>query len=272
MRILRVFMGSEKCDYCVCYVSKDENGNTCVNETPASLSLAFAGENIEGAEENCLYIVLPKGSKISDGDFLSVGGGKPVFRWNADSEKFDVCVNGILAVSDKAEVWRPIRSAVLTVSDKGSRNERVDTAGPALAGLMLSQGCVAEARAVVPDDVDAIRGAVTKWCSEGINFIAVTGGTGLSERDVTPEALEGIADKKVPGFGEMMRMQTLVYTERAFLTRATAVIQDKTLIVAFPGSERGASQCFEAISGGLRHGVEILAGLDSECGGHKHKH
>ena len=125
---------------------------------------------------------------------------------------------------------------------------------------------------IVPDEKDEIAGAVRSWCEEGYNLVLTTGGTGLSPRDVTPEALLGVADKIVPGFGEMMRMKTLEFTERAFLTRSVAVICNKTLVIAFPGSQRGARQCFEAIVPALRHGIETLAGWDSECGGHSHRH
>ncbi|KEJ91873.1 hypothetical protein JS73_09955 [Synergistes jonesii] len=162
-----------------------------------------------------------------------------------------------------------MRSAVLTVSDKGSRGERVDTAGPELERLAFLQGCVTEERKIVPDDPDAIREAVCAWAAKGISLILTTGGTGLSPRDNTPEALLSIADKFVPGFGEMMRMQTLKYTPRAFLTRSLAIVRGASLIIAFPGSRRGASQCFEAVSGGLRHAVETLIGASSDCGGHR---
>ena len=96
---------------------------------------------------------------------------------------------------------------------------------------------------IVPDERDVIARTLKEWCGEGFDLILTTGGTGLSQRDVTPEALMDIAEKTVPGFGEMMRMRTLKYTERAFLTRSLAVICGKTLVIAFPGSRRGAAQC-----------------------------
>ncbi|HAJ93374.1 MAG TPA: molybdenum cofactor biosynthesis protein [Synergistaceae bacterium] len=165
-----------------------------------------------------------------------------------------------------------MRAAILTVSDKGSRGDRIDTAGPELERLITAQGAFVEDKKIVPDEKEEIAGTVRSWCDEGYDLVLTTGGTGLSPRDVTPEALMGIADKVVPGFGEMMRIKTLEFTERAFLTRSVAVICKNTLVIAFPGSQRGARQCFEAIVPALRHGIETLAGWDSECGGHSHRH
>jgi molybdenum cofactor synthesis domain-containing protein len=167
------------------------------------------------------------------------------------------------------EVIRPIRVGVLTVSDKGSRGEREDTAGPALADLVSAVGGVTEKRHVVPDEREMISAKLREWTdNDRLHLIITTGGTGISPRDVTPEALMDIADRTVFGFGEIMRARAVRYTSRGFLSRGLAVTRGKTLIMAFPGSERGARQCFEAVSPALRHGVEILNGWDSECGGH----
>jgi molybdopterin biosynthesis enzyme MoaB len=87
-------------------------------------------------------------------------------------------------------------------------------------------------------------------------------------RDVTPEALSDIGDRMAPGFGEAMRARSMHYTLRGCLGRGVAVTRGKTLIIAFPGSERAVRQCFEAIAPALRHGVEILIGCDADCGGH----
>lgn len=161
-----------------------------------------------------------------------------------------------------------LTAAILTVSDKGSAGQRVDTAGPALAELVVpALGARVVAAQIVPDDKEKIAHALKQWADEdGINLILCTGGTGLSPRDVTPEALMSIADKVVPGIGEKMRSESAHFTDTAFLTRGIAVIRAKTLIIALPGSERGARQCFEAIKKGLRHGVETLIGAASECG------
>jgi len=152
-----------------------------------------------------------------------------------------------------------IRAAVLTISDKGSEGERIDTAGPALQGLLKAAGAEVVHTAIVPDEVGAISDMVKRWAVE-MHLILTTGGTGLSMRDVTPEALTGIADRTVPGFGELMRAESLKHTPNAPLSRGLAVTCGKCLVVALPGSERGARQCFAAIQPALRHAVDILNG------------
>lgn len=273
MRILRLYAPSLIGDHTLCYVHANSAGESCVNEVPIDITCESAGidltsENYSGK----MTIVLPQDSLPGEGEFLAIGKGETLLRWNGTSRKFEVSVPGFLSVSSRVSIWKPIKTAILTVSDKGSRGERIDTAGPELERLVTAQGSIVKDKKIVPDEMDAIAHAVNSWCDEGYDLVLTTGGTGLSQRDVTPEALMGIADKVVPGFGEMMRMKTLEYTERAFLTRSVAVISRKTLIIAFPGSQRGARQCFEAVVPALRHGVETLAGWDSECGGHSQRH
>lgn len=268
MRILRLYAPSLIGDHTLCYVSTNRDENTYVNDVKTPVLWARAGEPLDDEEyASALTIVLPPQAKLDEGDFLSVGKhGQTLLRWQEG--RFRICRAGFLGVSERVEIWPAIRAAVLTVSDKGSRGEREDTAGPELIRLAYMQGCVVEERKIVPDDAEEICAAVMAWAEAGINLVLTTGGTGLSPRDNTPEALLSIADKVVPGFGEMMRIETLKYTERSFLTRSVAVMIGRTLAIAFPGSRRGAGQCFESIAGGLRHAVETLIGKSSECGGH----
>lgn len=267
MRILRLWAPSLIGDHTLCYVHTNKEGSTCINEVATPVCAAVAGEPLDGElYEGSMTIVLSPEAKLHDGDFLSVGDAGTLLLWHEERRRFSVCTAGFLGVSESVEIWRPIRCAVLTVSDKGSRGERIDTAGPELEALALSQGCVTEARKIVPDDKDAICETVKEWAASGINLILTTGGTGLSPRDNTPEALLSIAEKTVPGFGEMMRMETLRFTPRSFLTRSVAVTLGASLVIAFPGSRRGAGQCFGAITGGLRHAVETLVGSSRECG------
>lgn len=262
MRILRLYAPLLAGDHTLCWVSGEDGGKTFVNDAEAVLRAAYAGDAIKETPESEMTIVLPRGAVLKDGCFLSVTDRGALLRWDEKEKRFLVAAQGFLSVSAKADVWEPLKTAVLTVSDKGSRGERRDTSGPALVSLSAALGCVTEDTKIVPDDIAEITNAVTRWSDEGYHLVLVTGGTGLSERDVTPEALASVAEKTVPGFGEMMRLQTLIYTPRAFLTRSVAVARKKTLIIAFPGSEKAVRQCFEAISGGLRHGVETLAGLE----------
>jgi molybdenum cofactor synthesis domain-containing protein len=166
------------------------------------------------------------------------------------------------------ESLRPIMAGVLTVSDKGSKGERADAAGPALVNLVCAAGAIVKRRDIVPDERDAIAGKLREWADDDrLDLILTTGGTGLSRRDVTPEAILDVREKIAPGFGEIMRSHAALYTSRGFLSRGIAVTRGSTLIIAFPGSERAARQCFEAIVPALRHGVETLCGWDFDCGG-----
>ncbi|HPX03491.1 MAG TPA: MogA/MoaB family molybdenum cofactor biosynthesis protein [Synergistaceae bacterium] len=271
MRALRLYAPSLTGDHTLCYIHADSAGESCVNEVRTKITYAEAGTDLlTDHYSDKMTIVLPCGTGLGDGDFLAVEDGDLLLRWEEASGRFKVVKPGFLSVSARVSVWKTIRTAILTVSDKGSRGEREDTAGPELERLVTGLGGVVSGKMIVPDERDVIARTLKEWCGEGFDLILTTGGTGLSQRDVTPEALMDIAEKTVPGFGEMMRMRTLKYTERAFLTRSLAVICGKTLVIAFPGSRRGAAQCFEAIAPALRHGVEILAGWDAECGGHRH--
>ncbi|NLX84223.1 MAG: MogA/MoaB family molybdenum cofactor biosynthesis protein [Synergistaceae bacterium] len=268
MRILRLYAPSQTGEFTLCYAHANSTGESFINEVPIDITYACAGDDLSQDEPSPkMTIVLPKGTVLGDGDFLSAGRGETLLRWSSSLKKFAVCAPGFLSVSSRVSIWKAIKTAILTVSDKGSKGERIDTAGPELERLITAQGGVVEDKKIVPDEKDKIAECIKQWCEEGFNLVLTTGGTGLSARDVTPEALIEIAEKIVPGFGEMMRMDTLKYTERAFLTRSVAIIYKKTLVIAFPGSQRGAKQCFEAIVPALRHGVETLAGWDSECGG-----
>ena len=274
MRIHRLYAPSLIGDHTLCYIHKNAAGDSCVNEVPITVSYSCCGEDIDARPESAssMTLVLPPHTHLNGGDFLSIGEEDCLLCWDEEQRRFEVKKNGFIGTSSPIQIWRPISVAVLTISDKGSRGEREDTAGPELESLVFLIGGVAAERKIVPDDKDTIAKSVKEWADKGYNLILTTGGTGLSERDVTPEALMSIAEKTVPGFGEMMRIKTLVHTPRAFLTRSIAVITGKTLVIAFPGSQRGAKQCFEAISPALRHGVETLAGWDGECGSTHHKH
>lgn len=152
-----------------------------------------------------------------------------------------------------------MRVAVLTISDKGSRGERADTSGDAIAELVGESGEVVE-RAIVPDDGPQISAALTAWSDAGIDLILTTGGTGLSARDVTPEATLAIADKTVPGIPEAMRAAGAQFTQKAMLSRAVAVIRKQTLIINLPGSEKGVRESLGAVLEQLPHAVDLLRG------------
>lgn len=155
-----------------------------------------------------------------------------------------------------------MRVAILTVSDKGSRGERVDTSGDAIRGLIVGVGGEVVAYQVVPDEIDAIAAALRAWCDGGgVDVVLTTGGTGMAARDVTPQATMSVAEQVVPGIGEAMRAEGLRHTPRAMLSRSGAVVRGATLIVNLPGSEKGVRESLGAIIDVLPHAVELLRGV-----------
>lgn len=159
-----------------------------------------------------------------------------------------------------------IKTAIITVSDKGARGERIDETGPAIKALIEKHGYIVDYYNMIPDEIEVIQEELIKLCDEvKVNLILTNGGTGFAYRDVTPEATTQVIEKHVPGIGETMRMKSLAITPRAMLSRATAGIRKHTLIVNLPGSPRAAVENLEFIIEGLQHGIEILLGDAKEC-------
>ena len=156
-------------------------------------------------------------------------------------------------------------AGVLTVSDKGSRGERVDESGMVIQECLASLGVQQTKYSIVPDEREAISDKLREWADEGLDLILTTGGTGLAPRDVTPEATLDILDRVAPGFTEAMRAQGLKLTPRAMLSRAVAGIRKKTLIINLPGSPKAVKECLEAILPALPHAVETVRGQAAEC-------
>jgi len=157
------------------------------------------------------------------------------------------------------------RVGILTISDKGSRGERYDASGQAIMySLPLEDFGIAK-HEVVPDERDIIADKLASWADEGeVDIILTTGGTGLSERDVTPEATMSVLDKVVPGFAEAMRAKTYSLTPMAMLSRAVAGIRKKCLIINLPGSPVAVQECLSIILPALPHAVEIITGEVTE--------
>ncbi len=153
------------------------------------------------------------------------------------------------------------RAAVLTLSDKGARGERVDTSGAAIRELLASIGAQVTRYEVIPDDRDRIANTLRRWADGGdLDVIVTTGGTGLSPRDVTPDATAAVIDYSVPGMAEAMRAEGLRHTPMAMLSRAVCGVRGRTLIVNLPGSEKGVRESLAVLLPVLAHAIETLRG------------
>jgi molybdopterin adenylyltransferase len=155
---------------------------------------------------------------------------------------------------------------VLTVSDKGARGERIDTAGPLLQVLLEESGFRLLARAVVPDEEEDIRKTLCDWIDrQRIDLVVTAGGTGLSPRDITPEATRPLLDREIPGIAEAMRLASMKKTPHAMLSRALAGVRGQSLVINLPGSEKAARENLEAVLPALPHALYKLKGGDRDC-------
>lgn len=158
------------------------------------------------------------------------------------------------------------RVAIITSSDTGYRGEREDLSGPAIHEIVEKNGYKVVSMDILPDD----RAILSKKMAEiadnnTAELILTTGGTGFSPRDIMPEATEDIIDRRVPGIPEAMRAYSMTITKRAMLSRATAGIRKKTLIVNLPGSPKAVKESLEYIIDPLAHGIEIMTGEAGNC-------
>jgi molybdopterin adenylyltransferase len=158
-------------------------------------------------------------------------------------------------------------TGILTISDKGSRGERQDKSGEAIREILSSVDTRIVNYDIVPDEKELIVEKLVKWVDEDdLDVLITTGGTGLTPRDVTPEATLAVVDRIVPGFAEAMRAESLKKTPMAMLSRAVAGTRGKCLIINLPGSTKAVRECLEVILPALPHAVETLEGQAGECG------
>jgi len=156
---------------------------------------------------------------------------------------------------------------ILTISDKGSRGERQDESGEAIREILSSIDTHIVNYDIVPDEKEFIVEKLVKWVDEdALDVLLTTGGTGLTPRDVTPEATLAVVDRIVPGFAEAMRAESLKKTPMAMLSRAVAGTRGKCLIINLPGSTKAVRECLQVILPALPHAVETLKGQAGECG------
>jgi molybdenum cofactor synthesis domain-containing protein len=161
----------------------------------------------------------------------------------------------------------PYQCAVLTISDRGASRERCDTSGPALCKLLGEHGFLIGETALVPDEIAAIQQVLIDWTDHlGIDLIVTTGGTGLSPRDVTPEATRPLLDLEIPGISEAMRLAGIDKTINAILSRGLAGTRRRSLIINLPGSEKAATENLLAVIKALPHALYKLQGGTADCG------
>ena len=165
------------------------------------------------------------------------------------------------------ESGRAFTAAVVVLSDKGSRGEREDQSGPLICDILTEQGYTVVEKLLLPDDRPTLEAALIRLADHlRVDVVFTSGGTGFSERDVTPEATIAVCDRLAPGIAEAMRYYSLQITPRAMLSRQTSGIRKKTLIVNLPGSPKACKEDLSFILPSLEHGLGILRGTDGECG------
>ncbi len=157
------------------------------------------------------------------------------------------------------------RAVVVTISDKGSKGERVDTSGPRLRE-MLEKGYDVGEIVIIPDEEGLIADTMRRQIDEkGIDLVVTTGGTGVGPRDVTPEATHAVIEKELPGFSEAMRMESFRITPFSLISRAVCGIRGKSIIVNLPGSPKAAVECLSFIEKALPHALEKVKGDPGDC-------
>ncbi len=158
------------------------------------------------------------------------------------------------------------RAGIITVSDKGSQGQREDLSGPAIAQVLAGAGFTVSITIIVPDDIGQIANALIEMSDrERLDLILTTGGTGLSPRDLTPEATLKVLDKEIPGMAEAMRYSGMMVTPHAMLSRAVAGVRGRSLIINLPGSPKGATENLAAVVPALAHAIGKIQGDQSDC-------
>lgn len=160
-----------------------------------------------------------------------------------------------------------ITVGILTISDKGSRGEREDLSGKEIENMIKSLPADVSVYEIVPDEADIIKAALVRFADEKrLDVILTTGGTGVSPRDVTPEATKAVIEKELPGMAEAMRLESLKKTPNAMISRAVCGIRKQSLIINLPGSPKAVRENLSVVLPAICHAVEKIKGSQEECG------
>lgn len=156
---------------------------------------------------------------------------------------------------------------IITTSDKGFKGEREDKSGQVIKDMVIKAGYTLKKYILLPDEKDLIEKELIYMCDDlKVNLVLTTGGTGFSQRDITPEATKAIIEREANGISEAIRYYSLQITPRAMLSRGVSGIRKNTLIINLPGSEKAVRESLEFILPSIKHGIEILTGEATECG------
>jgi molybdopterin adenylyltransferase len=158
-----------------------------------------------------------------------------------------------------------IEAGIITISDRAARGQYDDLGGPALRQAAVARGWKILVETLVPDERRDIQRAIRDQIEKGCHVILTTGGTGVAVRDVTPEAVREIAQRELPGFGEVMRMESMKITHNAILSRNLAAVVDKSLVICLPGKPSGAVECLGFVAAAVPHCVDVLREASTGC-------
>ena len=205
---------------------------------------------------------------IRDVRLILKSGGKSGLFKTDDPLLFEVEDTPLPAPRPAPEAWtgEGLAVACITLSDKGYAGDRVDESGPALLDMLSALSPARRQLFLLPDDPRALRKLVKDLAASGWGLIVTTGGTGLSPRDFTPEALIPVLDRRLPGFEQVMFAEGLTHTPRAVLSRCLAGTLGRTMLIALPGSRLAAQENLAALLPVLPHALEKLNGDMSDCG------
>jgi molybdopterin adenylyltransferase len=158
-----------------------------------------------------------------------------------------------------------IQVGIITISDRASAGDYDDLGGPALKQVAQKIGWHVLAEAIVPDEMARIQETIRSLAQQGCGLILTTGGTGIGPRDVTPEAIRAVMRVELPGFGEVMRAESMKITPNAILSRNLAAVVDQALVIALPGKPSGAVECLSFVQGAIPHGVALAQRTPTSC-------